>query len=296
MKSRLEMVKDGLYGRLTEEEKQYYINNYMDNFEQMIGKPFFEMNNEEDLQYNVYTYNAEPGFLEDYDCPKCLNKGRIATIGNNLMTISQCSCMAIRKSVDRIRRSGLSDLLDIYNFDKYKCEETWQQVVKDKAQSFVESDASLFMISGTTGSGKSMICTSISKELLNKCFDLKYMVWTTESLSLKQYKLNDIDKYNKLMDEIKNIDVLYIDDFLKVGKNEEPTTADMNIAREIIDYRYMKALSDKSKRWVTILSTERTLDEIIDLDASIGGRIKEIVGEYLITLTGEDKNYRLKGE
>ena len=55
-------------------------------------------------------------------------------------------------------------------------------------------------------------------------------------------------------------------------------------------------LCAKSKRWVTILSTERTLDEIIDLDASIGGRIKEIVGEYLITLTGEDKNYRLKGE
>lgn len=292
------MIRDGLYGRLTAEEREYYINNYLDRFEKMIGKPTFEMDDKEDIEYSVLLYNNEQkGDLEFYDCKECLNKGLIAYVDEKGdMSYRQCKCITVRESHKRMKRSGLSELLQIYNFDNYICEYPWQRFVKDKALEFVDSNEPLFMISGTSGSGKSLICTSISKELLDKGMELMYMVWTNEALALKQYKLNNIDLYNKLMDKIKNVDVLYIDDFLKVGKNEEPTTADMNIARDIIDYRYIKSLSDKSKRWTTILSTERTLDEIIELDASVGGRIKQLVGEYLITLTGEDKNYRLKGE
>ena len=99
------------------------------------------------------------------------------------------------------------------------------------------------------------------------------------------------------MKELKKTDVLYIDDLFKGGKGEDgkykpPTAADINAAFEIINYRY------NNPELVTIISSERTLVELNDIDEAIAGRIAERSKEsgYCINLKPDKKrNWRMKG-
>lgn len=79
-------------------------------------------------------------------------------------------------------------------------------------------------------------------------------------------------------------DVLYIDDFFK-GKISE---TDKTLAFDIINYRYNNSL-------VTIISSELLLQELIDVDAAIAGRIKQMSADYIVQIAYDDeRNYRLK--
>lgn len=279
----------------TAEDEQYYIDHFMSAEEKQIGKPLFRMNRQEELELQVLQHNNSDGNLEGYDCPKCKNRGNFAKNVNGYYTLSDCECLAVRKSIRLMAESGLGNLLKLYSFNKFECNEDWQKYIFDKARAFVDAEQSWFYIGGNSGCGKSHLCTAIVRELLVKGYPAKYMLWLDESVALKQ-SVNDHDKYNALMNEIKNTQVLYIDDFLKTGKNEEPTQADIKLAMEILNYRYNKARSDKSKRYITIISSERSIGEILDYDEATGSRIMEMTKPdyYLFIAKDQSKNYRLK--
>lgn len=283
-------------GVATEEEKQYYTDNFMTDAERQIGKPLFAMNAEEELEYKILTYNNKQGDLDKYDCLKCKNRGNIAVNNNGYFALRNCSCISIRKTIKLMEESGLGNLLKIYSFDKFECKEEWQKYIYNQAKKFVDDDKNWFYIGGSAGSGKSFLCTAIVKELLKKGYPTKYMLWLDESVALKQTKANEPEKYNSMINEIKNAQVLYIDDFLKVGKNEKPTTADINLAMEILNFRYNKARADRSKRYITIISSERSIGEIIDYDEATGSRITEMTKPdyYLYITPDRSKNYRLR--
>ena len=59
----------------------------------------------------------------------------------------------------------------------------------------------------------------------------------------------------------------------------------MRLAYELINYRYVKKLT-------TIISSEKQLDELMEIDSAIAGRINEMAGNYLIKIKGKDKNLR----
>lgn len=291
MKTKLEMMKTLVKGTLSEEERQYYLNNYMSEEEKEIGKPVFDMTDEEYDKYDVLVYNNSKGIMTGYDCPICKNKGNSVYLSaNGYKVYVDCPCMKVRNNLARLERSGLGNLLDIYTFENYKVKFDWQNNVLKSAIDFIDSNGKCFAILGKTGSGKSHICTAISKELMTRGMDLKYMVWLDECIKLKQNKMNS-EFYNSYMNYIKNVDVLYIDDFLKGDNNGQPTSADINLALEIINYRYNKSRT-VDKRMITIISSEKTINEIISFDEALAGRIKELAGEWLIILTGDDKNYR----
>ena len=69
------------------------------------------------------------------------------------------------------------------------------------------------------------------------------------------------------MRDLKTAPVLYIDDLFKGA--ERPTQGDLNIAFELLNYRY------NDERLYTIISTEKLLDELIAIDEAIGSRIAE---------------------
>lgn len=280
----------------TEEDKQYYIDHYMTAEEKEIGKPVFMMNKEEEVDYEVLTHNKEKGNLEGYDCPKCNNRGDIAKNINGIYCLSFCDCLSIRKTIKLMEKSGLGNLLKIYSFDKFECKEKWQQDIFDRAKKFVnDEDKNWFYIGGNSGSGKSHLCTAIVRELLSKGYPTKYMLWLDESVALKQ-SVTDSEEYQEMMKEIKDAQVLYIDDFLKTGKNTAPTDADIKLAMEILNYRYNKARSDRRKRHITILSSERSIGEILKYDEATGSRIVEMTKPdyYLHIAEDTNKNYRLK--
>jgi len=122
------------------------------------------------------------------------------------------------------------------------------------------------------------------------------MLWRDEIARIKAL-VNDAEQYGAMMQEIKNADVLYIDDLFKTGKDDfgkvkQPTPADINAAFEIINFRY------NDPRKITIISSERTISDLNEIDEAIAGRIaeKSKADGYCINL-GRDagKNYRMKG-
>ena len=248
---------------------------------------------EEFQQKKVDDYNDTEGNLNDYDgydCRICKNKGFTAKLNEDKYEVHcQCKCSKIRATLRRAMRSGLGNILTDNTFDKFIDSEDWQKEIKRTAQAFCQDDtAKWFFIGGQVGSGKSHICTAICGHYIKAGQEVRYMIWAEEAKKLKAL-VNDKD-YQGLISEYKDVDVLYIDDFLKVKFGEEPTAADINLAFEIINHRLVEGGK------ITIISSEKTLDEIMEYDEATMSRIYQKTGQYKLSI-GRDRsrNYRLKG-
>ena len=241
--------------------------------------------------------------VDGYECSDCRNKGVIyfpkkSDSGHWHEWSRYCKCFPIRQSIRKLNKSGLKNIITDYTFKKYKVENAWQQAVKSAALKFVADDENTwFFIGGASGAGKTHICTAIAGHyLLNMGKTVKYMLWRDDVVKLKA-SVNDSVIYENMMNEFKTADVLYIDDLFKTGKNYEgvpqkPTGADINIAFELLNYRY------NNPGLITLISSECRVTDILDIDEAIGGRIAErtIQHGYGINIKPDrTKNYRLKG-
>ena len=241
--------------------------------------------------------NATAGKLEDYDCPKCKNKGVIYFVSEGgEIKCRECSCMAIRASMARIRNSGLQNLLNIYTFSRFQTDTPLQKLIKSTADRYLDDrSSSWFFIGGQSGAGKSHICTAIAGELLKCGKAVRYMLWKDESTKIKAV-VNDENEYDRLISPLKTVPVLYIDDLFKPvydddrGQKRQPSPGDISLAFEIINSRYIAG-----PHGVTIISSEWTMDELQRIDPAVGGRIFQMSQDYCISITpGENKNYRLR--
>ena len=214
--------------------------------------------------------------IDGYNCPLCKNKGYTMkpSLYLNYYTEIQCTCKCekARKTIRALNRSGLQDVVRDYTLDKFVVTEEWQNVVKDTAKLYLQNtEGRWFYFGGSTGAGKSHICTAIAVQFLKRDLEVKYMLWRDEASKLKSI-VNEIN----YADEIrlyKDVDVLYIDDLFKTGKSDgqnfqRPTQGDVNLAFEIINARYVQ-------KKITIISSECTLDDLLNIDEAIAGRIKQ---------------------
>lgn len=255
------------------------------------------LNCEERAQRECDILNATEGLLQDYDCPACHNKGYVYFVAeDNEVCSRSCDCMPLRRSVERIRSSGLQRLMEIYTLDRFQTKTALQKEMKATARRFLENYAQekgWLFVGGQSGAGKSHLCTAVSCELLRQGVALRYMLWKDESTKIKAVVNND-EEYSLLVSPLKAMPVLYIDDLFKPviddsGKRRQPSPGDISLAFEIINARYIAGL-------VTIISSEWTMDELQRVDAAIGGRIYQMAEKYCLVISpGEEKNYRLKG-
>lgn len=243
-------------------------------------------------QYRIDEYNAESGKLnlkDGYNCDICKNKGYIAGIDETGYEYHKlCKCNRLRAVLRRAKESGLGDILKQNTFDNYKAVEDWQKRIKEKALNFCKDhSAKWFYIGGQVGCGKTMICTAIAAHYIKSEKDVKYMLWSEDAKKLKAL-VNDKD-YGEAIKIFKNVEVLYIDDFLKTKKNESPTSADINLAFEIINHRLL------NEDLITIISSEKLLDDLIDYDEATMSRIYQLTGAYKINIKSDrNKNMRLR--
>ena len=226
----------------------------------------------------VESFNGSVGELKGYYCAICKNKGMVAELIDGQDYYKPCSCMSIRRIGNLKRDSGIENLLERYTFDNFKEKERWQTELLNKAKKYIKTGG-WFFIGGQVGSGKTHICTAIVKELLNKGVPCKYMLWRNEASRLKA-NVND-DIYSDMIKPLVETRVLYIDDFFKGGV----TQGDINLAFEILNDRYNSCLA-------TIISSEKTINEILGIDEAIGSRIVERSEEFITNISKD--NYRLK--
>lgn len=232
--------------------------------------------------------NSEPGNLPDYDCPKCLNRGYFVRRRENGELVSvDCECMKIRRSIQYLRKSGLADMVGRYTFAAWKIKEPWQRDLLTAAKRFADDPKGWLFLAGRPGTGKTHICTAVCDALMKKGLPVRYLLWRDFTVNAKA-AVNDEEEYAALIGPYKKCRVLYIDDFFKTGKGAEPTVGDVNLAFELLNSRYNA--EDK----ITILSSERTIAEIMDIDEALGSRIWQRAKGNYIDLSGKS-NYRMGG-
>ena len=266
-----------------------------------------EEGKKEYCQYKCDTYNETVGDLNEqdgYDCPICKNKGFIAVPAKSEFGAGYwyeenryCKCQKVRSTIRRLNKSGLKNIIRDYTFKSFETETDWQKAVKEAAVRFVQdADHSWFFIGGTSGCGKTHICTAIAGYYLKHEKSVKYMLWRDDVVKLKA-SVTDAEEYSRMIEELKKTEVLYIDDLFKTGKSDDgypqrPTAADINFALEILNYRY------NNPKLITIVSSECMLTDILDIDEAVGGRIAERTSScgYGFSIKPDrTKNYRLKG-
>lgn len=258
---------------------------------------FDQMSPKEYEQWKADGLNATEGNRHEedgYDCRLCKNKGyivKVAEYHNGWQLVqAPCKCVEIRNSILRMKKSGLKDIIKDYTFDKFDASEEWQKTIKSAAVDYAKHPEGWFALCGQSGCGKTHLCTAICRELLLDGRRVKYMLWRDDVVKIKG-AVTESAEYTKLIDEYKNVDVLYIDDLFKTGKVDnavqKPTVADINVAFEIINYRY------NNPALLTIISSELTQDELIDIDEAIGGRIYERAKAFTIG-KNRDRNYRIR--
>ena len=245
---------------------------------------------------SIEVLNSAKGKLGYYDCEKCKNKGVIyyrAENGEELFR--DCECLKIRNSIRLVEKSGLKNVLKKYTFRTFKADTEFTRYVYAKAQAFFKDvekntdEVKWFYFGGQVGCGKTHICTAIVGELLTKQNKpTLYMQWREDVTNLKANVMNAYE-YEGKMKAFKTVDVLYIDDLFKTEKGKTPTTADINIAFEILNCRY------NQKDLITVISSEKTAFDLLEIDEAVASRIIENARNFRIDVKNDKtKNFRLR--
>lgn len=238
--------------------------------------------------------NRQIGKQRGFWCEQCNNRGfswYFEVIGGHIYRMTRrCECMKRRCNIDVAEQSGLGDLFNRYTFEKFDDTSEWQKQLKSKAMEYAEKRSGWFFVGGQSGSGKSHLCVAIAAEFIRSGRKVKYMSWKEDCAKLKggSTYMSDYEKQIKLF---KEADVLYIDDFLYSKDSQSLSNADIGIGFEIINYRY----GQKDKP--TIISSEKSIKEILSLQQGLGSRIYQKSNGYCLTIEADaNKNYRLRKE
>lgn len=243
------------------------------------------MSNNEWLVMQDNKKEGELHLKDGYDCELCKNKGFIFHYHkeNDSTSQSQCKCIKTRQIIINAKHSGMGELLD-YRLNQYETTEEWQRSLRDVAKNYIlENSDKWFVILGQSGIGKSMLCAAIcNQRLTSEHKQVKYMIWNDFIDHLKRMKY-DIDR-DDYFNEYANAEILYIDDLFK-GKYTE---TDVNYCFTLINHRYNKKLT-------TVISSELLMDQLVDIDEAIAGRIKERSRGYCTQIAKDyNKNYRFR--
>lgn len=239
------------------------------------------------------TINKTPGDLTGHDCPKCLNRGTIAIPRDDgSFYAKDCTCMKIRRCVWEMERSGLENIIREKTFDAYTAGEQWQEEIKAGAMAYADRLNGWLLFCGQSGSGKTHLCTAVCRQRLLAGDEVRYMSWRDKVAELKSMS-TDNDRRAEMITNYKKAQILYVDDLYKVGRSADgssnPTGADVSIAFEVFNYRYINHLP-------TIISTEKTPQDLVDIDEATGSRIIEMAGCNVFSVAKDPKrNYRLRG-
>lgn len=129
---------------------------------------------EEYLRANGYP----PDYTDvHYDCPKCGDTGYVDT--------HMCECMKRAIAQEGYRSSGLGRLIDEQDFENFELKyypedergriEKYVKMLRGFAESFSNESYGNFILTGTTGLGKTHLSTAVAKTVIERGFDVLYV-------------------------------------------------------------------------------------------------------------------------
>lgn len=203
--------------------------------------------------------------------------------------MKRCKCFEVNKAKKLWDEAGIDMEQAKQTFTSFKEWNTSSTDAKGKAieyyQNFkstrTERSNSIAFV-GQVGSGKTHLSIALAVNFLKKDISVVYMSYRDVITKLKQNMLDD-EYYQKELNKFKDAEILLIDDLFK-GKMTE---TDINIMFEIVNHRYLNHSP-------IIVSSEFSIERLLDFDEAIGSRILQMCKNYTIEIVGKDSNYRLK--
>lgn len=253
-------------------------------------------NSEDDYEkWLAASSNAKQGKMnqvDGIDCPICRNKGII--YGWDRATQSRfaadCGCMAARQSLRKLNRSNVCRDWRYKTFEAYVASDQWQGIMKTRILRYVQDEHRGWLyVSGQSGCGKTHLCTAALVELVKQeALSGEYIRWLDMSEKLDAIRFSS-DELEKFKHTLTTCDILYIDDLFKKMKSAPISSREFDNTLSILDARY------KNPALMTIISGERTMEELGQMDEAFAGRIHERCGKHIVQIKREaGRNYRLK--
>lgn len=226
-------------------------------------------------------YDINPASLEPkWNCPRCQDTGMVYTVDGKYLV---CACAQAKRSRLFRQRAGLPARISQATFagtdfaifqtayrSQVKKVYAYSQKFCDELKLNSESSQGLF-IHGPTGSGKSYLLGCIANYLVEH-MSVRYMVYADflDSLRATFNSRDSGQSEQQLVDEVKNVDLLLLDDM----GIEKPTEFSLKNLAQIIDYRY------RSLKPVVVTSNF-TLEELIRRTQT------DLYGERIVWRLGE---------
>lgn len=200
------------------------------------------------------SFNRSVGQLTGPHCPNCNDRGILAVAKEDgSVAFRDCECMKARKAYWKMERSGLAGVIRDMTFDRFEVRESWQKSLKARVEAYAKDPEGWLLLCGQVGGGKTHLCTAVCRQRLYAGDEVRYMPWREEIGKLKALSF-DSEERSRTLSELKNAQILYIDDLFKTGKSADgtanPTAFDVSLAFEIINFRY---INDR----ITLVSTEK---------------------------------------
>ncbi|RDY25827.1 DNA replication protein [Romboutsia weinsteinii] len=221
----------------------------------------------------------------EYRCNKCRDMTFIVDEG----VAFPCECRALREAEEILKRSGISSEFRNKRFDNFNYYYDVQvmevyKVARDYVRDFESIEKSRnnsIMFMGQVGSGKTHLSLAIANCLMDRGVGVLYMGYRDSVIRIKQNIMDQV-YYHREMNRFKNCRVLLIDDLFKGSISG----SDVNIMFEIVNHRYFNNLP-------MIVSSERCLSEILEIDEGVGSRLVEMCNDYRVEIRGKRLNYRI---
>ncbi len=203
--------------------------------------------------------------------------------------MKRCKCQDVEIANRQWKSAGINPKTNKQTFSNFKIWNESSRAAKNTTiayynmfQAIKSNRKNSIMLCGQVGSGKTHLSIALALNFIQKGIRVVYMPYRDVITSLKQNMLDE-EFYKRQVSKFQTADILLLDDLFKGKINE----TDINIMFEIINYRYLNYLP-------MIVSTEFTLDKMLNFDEGVGSRIYEMCKDYTIEIRGQENNYRLK--